>query len=200
MAILKDSCFHCCNVRDGSLVVGVLFLAVHVLDLGIRVISLLSGGYLYAILADIASAVIDVVAIVIDSLMIQGVIKAISKFLYWWVVAAVIIAALGFFVVLFVTFLGGGPQNLIVFWIVYLVKLVLVIYGVFVVYSHYQNLRDGVVDDGPPGIAVGTASSNEMQNTVTDDDDDEDKKKRGNPQKGFFSFLSPNMTGVTSHQ
>ncbi|XP_078615960.1 uncharacterized protein LOC144884483 [Branchiostoma floridae x Branchiostoma japonicum] len=169
MAILKDSCCHCCNVRDGSLVVGVLFLALHVFALAVKLNAFLfADGHI----PEIVGAILEAGAIVIDALMIYGVIKVIRKYLFVWVVAAVIITVVELVVVILSTGFGvGGPANLIQFWIVYAVVLVLAIYGTLVVYSYYQNLRDGVVADGcaaspgayPPGTADGTAAGYEMK-------------------------------------
>ncbi|XP_078615959.1 uncharacterized protein LOC144884482 [Branchiostoma floridae x Branchiostoma japonicum] len=175
MAILKNSCCGCCNVRQGSIVVGVLFLILHLIDLGIKannMSSMAAAGYSVSG-TDAASVAIDVVAIVIDALMIYGVIKAISTLLLVWVVFVVIILVAELIIVIVVTVIAlglvgasaaspgaqGGAFGFILLilipvWIIYILILLLVIYGVLVVYSHYQNLRDGVVDDGsapPPG-------------------------------------------------
>ncbi|KAI8500444.1 hypothetical protein Bbelb_220100 [Branchiostoma belcheri] len=182
MAILKNSCCGCCKVREGSIVVGALFLLLHLIDLGMKANSIVNASATGQPVAgtDAASVAIDVVAIIIDCLMIYGVVKAIGVLLIVWVVFVIIILVAEFIIVVVVTIItfaalrasvqseyegsvfGIAILILIPVWIIYILVLLLVIYGILVVYSHYQNLRDGIVDDGtapPPGAyPPGTAA------------------------------------------
>ncbi|XP_035696649.1 uncharacterized protein LOC118430049 [Branchiostoma floridae] len=101
---------------------------------------------------DAASVTFDVVAIIIGGVMIYGVFKAVSVLLFVWVVVVVIILVAELIIVIVITAFARGPEVLIPAWIIYLLILGLVIYGVLVVYSHYENLRNGDSDDSatPP--------------------------------------------------
>ncbi|CAH1239662.1 Hypp5863 [Branchiostoma lanceolatum] len=179
MAILKNSCCGCCKLREGSIVVGVLFLILHLINLGMKGNSLsqLAAAGAPVSGTDAAGIAMSVVAIIIDGLMIYGVVQAISALLLVWVVVFVIILVVELIIVIVATVIaiaavaaateGGSAIGLTIailapVWIIYIVILLLTIYGVLVVYSHYQNLRDGVIDDGsapPPGAyQPGTAA------------------------------------------
>ncbi|CAH1239661.1 Hypp5862 [Branchiostoma lanceolatum] len=175
MAILETCC---CgrSIREGSIVVGVLFSILHLIDLSFKANNMSRSSALGVPVSgtDAAGVTIDVVAFIIDGLMIYGVIKAsieystfiaVSMLLLVWVVFVVIILVAELIIVIVITAFARGPEVLIPAWIIYLLILGLVIYGVLVVYSHYQNLRDGVSedDDGaappPSGPTQGTAAS-----------------------------------------
>ncbi|XP_078616559.1 uncharacterized protein LOC144884891 [Branchiostoma floridae x Branchiostoma japonicum] len=154
MAILETCCCGRFKLREGSIVVGVLYLILHLIDLGFKVNNLSRSSSLGVPVSgtDAASVTFDIVAIIIGGVMIYGVFKAVSVLLFVWVVVVVIILVAELIIVIVITAFTRGPEVLIPAWIIYLLILGLVIYGVLVVYSHYENLRNGDSDDSatPP--------------------------------------------------
>ncbi|XP_019636549.1 PREDICTED: uncharacterized protein LOC109479120 [Branchiostoma belcheri] len=192
MAILKDSCCSCCNLRGLSIFVGILFANLHLTDLSLKAMSIRPGSQVYGLPA--AGIAIDVLAILIlmCALMIHGVQKGKKVMLLVWVVFVVIILVVKLIIAIAITVLvtiaaevaarsyyfryvniSAIPieeieaKVLAQVWAIYIVTLLLTIYGVLVVYSHYRNLRYGVLDDDgihdgaapPPGaLPPGTAA------------------------------------------
>ncbi|XP_078697821.1 uncharacterized protein LOC144925612 isoform X1 [Branchiostoma floridae x Branchiostoma belcheri] len=170
MEILKNSCCGCCNIRAGSIFVGVLFANLHLTDLSLKAMSIRPGSQVYGLPA--AGIAIDVLAILMCALMIHGVQKGKRVMLLVWVVFVVIILVVKLIIAIAITVLvtiaaevaarsyffryvniSAIPieeieaKILAQVWAIYIVTLLLTICGVLVVYSHYQNLRYGVLDD-----------------------------------------------------
>ncbi|KAI8492026.1 hypothetical protein Bbelb_303990 [Branchiostoma belcheri] len=190
MEILKNSCCSCCNLRAGSIFVGVLFANLHLTDLSLKAMSIRPGSQVYGLPA--AGIAIDVLAILMCALMIHGVQKGKRVMLLVWVVFVVIILVVKLIIAIAITVLvtiaaevaarsyyfryvniSAIPieeieaKILAQVWSIYIVTLLLTIYGVLVVYSYYQNLPYGVLDDDgihdgaapPPGVLQrGTAA------------------------------------------
>ncbi|XP_078697332.1 uncharacterized protein LOC144925264 [Branchiostoma floridae x Branchiostoma belcheri] len=153
MAILQNSCC-CCSVRLGALIIGVLYVIIHIIDLGVKSSSVALGWNAYG--TDVASVVVDVIAIILGLLLIVAVLGNIMALLRAWVALAILILITELIIIICFTALTlqgvwtwGAEKSfwlgpVIGAWIIYYFIFYITIYGVLVVYSHYQNLRDGV--------------------------------------------------------
>ncbi|XP_066297358.1 uncharacterized protein [Branchiostoma lanceolatum] len=152
MAILDNYCC-CCTVRLGSLITGVLYVIIHIIDLGVKSSSVALGWSAYG--TDVASVVVDVIAIILGLLLIVAVLGSMMALLRGWVALAIIILIVELVIIICFSALtlniwtaqasGAfwlGP--VIGAWVIYYFIFYITIYGVLVVYSHYQNLRDGI--------------------------------------------------------
>ncbi|CAH1239664.1 Hypp5864 [Branchiostoma lanceolatum] len=152
MAILDNYCC-CCTVRLGSLITGVLYVIIHIIDLGVKSSSVALGWNAYG--TDVASVVVDVIAIILGLLLIVAVLGSMMALLRGWVALAIIILIVELVIIICFSALtlniwtvqasGAfwlGP--VIGAWVIYYFIFYITIYGVLVVYSHYQNLRDGI--------------------------------------------------------
>ncbi|XP_078697822.1 uncharacterized protein LOC144925612 isoform X2 [Branchiostoma floridae x Branchiostoma belcheri] len=103
MEILKNSCCGCCNIRAGSIFVGVLFANLHLTDLSLKAMSIRPGSQVYGLPA--AGIAIDVLAILMCALMIHGVQKGKRVMLLVWVVFVVIILVVKLIIAIAITVL-----------------------------------------------------------------------------------------------
>ncbi|XP_035698193.1 uncharacterized protein LOC118431181 [Branchiostoma floridae] len=156
MAILQNCCC-CCTVRLGSLITGVLYVIIHIVDLGVKSSSVALGWQVYG--TDVASVVVDIIAIILGLLLIVAVLGSMMALLRAWVALAILILITELIIIICFTALtlqgvwtALASQSfwlspVIGAWIIYYFIFYITVYGVLVVYSHYQNLRDGIEEE-----------------------------------------------------
>ncbi|XP_035697633.1 lysosomal-associated transmembrane protein 4B-like isoform X1 [Branchiostoma floridae] len=154
MAVLNRCCC-CLKIRTGSLVTGIFFLAIAIIDLILRAVGL---GNVPGVLA--GGIVFDIIFAIMCILLIVGVLKDIKWFCLAWVIYAVVyliillILAIVYTVMTVAEYidddkgvsLGAMIGGLVISWLIVTIVVSFIVYCVLCVYSHYQNLRDGIVE------------------------------------------------------
>ncbi|XP_078616730.1 uncharacterized protein LOC144885008 [Branchiostoma floridae x Branchiostoma japonicum] len=175
MAILQNSCCGCCTVRTGSIVVANIWMIMQFAGIGTAIKDIIDAGGA-ASTTDIVNLAIYSVGIIIDTLLIYGVVKKLKELVLSWVIFSVACTAAALGVNLYVTIVilqvlqvtGDDDGSALVqailvpylagVWIVWGIVFLITVYGCLVVYSHYQNLRDGV-EEGGQQVMVMTAQA-----------------------------------------
>ncbi|CAH1239667.1 Hypp5867 [Branchiostoma lanceolatum] len=170
MAILQRSCCGCCSVRTGCIVIANIWMIMQFAGIGSAVRNIVGADGAVAT-TDIVSVSIYSVGVIIDILLIYGVKKEMKELVLSWVIFSIActLASLGVTVYLTIVTLGilGAVEDdwsdlvmaivmpvLAGAWIIWGIVFLITVYGCLVVYSHYQNLRDGVVEGVQQGMVM----------------------------------------------
>ncbi|XP_019628113.1 PREDICTED: uncharacterized protein LOC109472701 isoform X2 [Branchiostoma belcheri] len=170
MAILQHCCCGCCSLRVGCYWIASTWMTMQIAGIASAAKNIVSTTDGAVPVSDAVNIAIYSVGIIIDILLFIGVMKEKKELLLSWVIFSVCctLASLGVAIYVTVVWLGvihasGDASELAALligpflagaWIIWGFVALITAYGCLVVYSHYQNLRDGVVEGGQPGMVM----------------------------------------------